>query len=66
MFFVVFALILNTFRIAAVAQRARVFASQAVGWVFESQARQTLVKPGSNSSTAKRSVVGVSVTGPRR
>ena len=35
--------------------------------VFESQQRQTLVaKTGSDSSTAKRSAIGVSVTGPRR
>ena len=34
---------------------------------FESQPRQTLVvKTGSNSSTAKRSAIGVNVTGPER
>ena len=52
---------------AAVAQWARAFASHADGWVFESQPRQTqVVKTGRESSTAKRSAVGVSVTGPRR
>ena len=52
---------------AAVAQRARAVASKAEGWVFESQPRQTLVvKTGSDCSTAKRSAIGVSVTGPRR
>ena len=51
------------FLTAAVAQWVRAFASQAEGWVFESQPRQTLVeKRGSNSSTA----IGVSVKGPRR
>ena len=50
---------------AAVAQWVRVFAPQ--GWVFESQQRQTqVVKTGSDSSTAKRSAIGMSVTGPRR
>ena len=35
--------------------------------VFESQPRQTLVvKTGTDSSTAKRSAISVSVTGPRR
>ena len=52
---------------AAVAQWVRVFAPQAEGWVFESQQRQTqVVKTGSDSSTAKRSAIGMSVTGPRR
>ena len=49
----------------AVTQLFRAFASQAEGWVFQSQPRQTKVlKTGSDSSTAKRSAVGVSVTGP--
>ena len=40
---------------------------QAEGWVFESQPRQTpVIKTSSDSSTAKRSSVGMSVTGPRR
>ena len=40
---------------------------KAEGWVFESQPRQTLVvKTGSDNSTAKRSAIGVSVTGARR
>ena len=44
------------------------FASNAKGWVFESQPGQTsVVKIGSKSSTtAKRSATGVSVMGPRR
>ena len=50
---------------AAAAQWVRAFASQAEGWVFESQPRQT-VKTDSDSSTAKRSATGVSDTGPRR
>ena len=42
-------------------------ASQAEGWVFEFQLRQTLVvKTGSDSSTVQCSVIGVRVTGPRR
>ena len=45
----------------------RGFAPQAEGLVFESQPRQThVVKIGSDSSTAKRSALGMSVTGPRR
>ena len=52
---------------AVVAKLARAFAPQAEGWVFESQPWQTLVvKTGSDRSTAKRSALGVSVTGPRR
>ena len=52
---------------AAVAQWVRVLALLSEGCVFESQPRQTLVvKTGSDSSTAKRSAIGVSVTGPRR
>ena len=52
---------------AAVAQWVRAFAPQAEGWVFEFQPRQThVIKTGSDSSTAKRSSIGVSVTGPRR
>ena len=42
---------------------------QAEGWVFESesQSRQTqVVKTCSDSSTAKRSAIGVSVMDPRR
>ena len=50
-----------------IAQWVRAFAQQAKGWVLESQPRQTyVVKSGSDSSTAKRSAIGVSVTGPRR
>ena len=50
---------------AAVEQWVRTFASQSEGRVFESQSRQTQVV-GTDSSTAKRSAIGVSVTGPRR
>ena len=47
---------------AAVAQSVRAFASNAKGWVFESQPQQTeVVKEGRDSSTAKRSATGVSV-----
>ena len=42
---------------AAVPQWVIAFARQAEGWVFET---------GSDSSNAKRSALGVSVTGPRR
>ena len=49
------------------AQWFRALAQQAEGWIFESQPRQTkVVKTGSDSSTAKRSEIGVSFTGPRR
>ena len=49
---------------AAVVQRVRAFASQAKGWVFESQSRQTyVVKTGSDSSTAKRSAIESRVLG---
>ena len=52
---------------AAAAQWARAFTSKADVWVLESQPRQTYVeKTGSDSSTVKRSAIGVSVTGPRR
>ena len=48
---------------AAVAQWVGALASQAEGWVFESQPRQTkVVKTGSDSSIVKRSALGVSVT----
>ena len=51
---------------AAVAQSVRAFASYAEGWVFESEPRHALVvKTGSDSSTTKSSVTGVSVMGPR-
>ena len=51
----------------AVAQWVRGFPSQAEGWMFESQPRQTqVVKTGSDSSTAKRSAIGVNATGPWR
>ena len=51
----------------AFAQWDRALAPQADGWVFESQPRQTLViERGSDSSTAKRLAIGVSVTGSRR
>ena len=52
---------------AAMAQWVRAFTSHAEGWVFEYQSRQTyVVKTGSDSSIAKRSALGLSVTGPRR
>ena len=52
---------------AAEAHCVRALALQADGWVFESKPRQTLfVKTSNDSSTAKRSAIGVSVTGPRR
>ena len=52
---------------AAMAQWVRAFVPQAEGWVFESQPRQNLVvKTGRDSFNAKRSAMGVSVTGPRR
>ena len=39
------------------------FAPHAEGWVFESQSRQNkVVTPCSDKSTAKHSVIGVSVT----
>ena len=42
-------------------------APQVEGWVFKSQSWQTLVvKTGSDSSTAKRSAIGVGVTDLRR
>ena len=52
---------------AAVAQWVRAFAPQAESWVFESRLRQTVkvVKTVSDSSTAKRLAIGVSVVGPR-
>ena len=50
--------------IEAVAHRIRAFAMQAESWVFKSQPWQTyVVKTGSDSSTAKPSAIGVSVTG---
>ena len=52
---------------AAVAQWVRAFAQLTEGWVFESQPRQTyIIKTGSDSSTAKRSALGLNVMGPRR
>ena len=52
---------------ATVAQWVKAFASYAESWVFESQPRQTqVVKTVSDSSTAKRSEAGVSVTGSQR
>ena len=40
-------------------QSIRAFASNAEGWVFESQSRQTyVVKTGSDISTVKRSAIG--------
>ena len=52
---------------AAVAQWVRKFAPQAHGWLFESQPRQTyVVQTGCDSFTAKRSALGVSVTGTLR
>ena len=54
---------LFAFSFAAVAQSVRAFAPQAEGWVLESQPRQTqVVRTGCDSSTAKRSAIGVSVT----
>ena len=51
----------------AVAQSVRAFPSHAECWLFQSKPRQTKdVKTGSDSSTAKRSDIGMSVTGPRR
>ena len=50
-----------------VAQWVKAFAQEAEGLVFEFQPRQTqVVKRGSDNSTAKRSALSVSVTGPRR
>ena len=47
---------------AAVAQWLRASVPQAEGWEFESKTRQTqVVKTGNDSTTAKRSVSGVSV-----
>ena len=65
--YVVFSVTLPTVPAAAVAQWVRTFTPQAEGWVFEFQPQQTyVVKTDSDSSTAKRSPIGVSVTGPRR
>ena len=51
------------FKAAVVVQWIRAFVQQAEDWVFKSQPRQTLVvKTGSDSSTAKRSALGVSGT----
>ena len=48
-------------------QLVRAFASQAEGWVFKFQPRQTqVVKTGNDSSNAKLSAISVIVTGPRR
>ena len=45
----------------------RAFAPKAEGWEIEFQPRQTqVVKTGSGSFSAKRPVLGVSVTGSRR
>ena len=54
------------FLAAAVAQLVKAFAPQAEGLVFESQLQTYVVKTGNDSSTAKRSALGVSVSGPRR
>ena len=35
-------------------------------FVFESKPRQTVVKTGGDSSTAKRSAIGMSFTSPKR
>ena len=54
-------------RTATVAQWVRALAPKFEGWEFESQPRQTnVVRTGSGSSTAKRSEIGVRVTGSRR
>ena len=51
---------------AAVAQWVRAYSPQVEDWVFEYKPRQIkVVKTGSDSSTAKRSALGASVTGPR-
>ena len=51
---------------AALAQWVRAEAPQAEGWVFESKLwHAQVLKTGSDSSTAKRSAIDVSVTGPR-
>ena len=66
-FYVLWSSFLPSIEAAAKAQSVRAFAPQAKGWVFVFQPRQTLVvKTGSDSSTAKRSVIRVSVMGPRR
>ena len=47
------------------AQWVRALTLQSEGRGVESQPRQTqVVKTGSDSSTAKRSAIGVSITGP--
>ena len=52
---------------AAVVQSVRAFALHPKDWVFESQPRQNqVVKTSSNSYTAKRSSIVLSVTGSRR
>ena len=49
----------------AVSQLVALFASNAEGWVLESQLRQTyVVKTDGEKSTAKRLAICVSVTGP--
>ena len=62
--------IFSTLDAAAVVQWVRAFAQQLEDWVFESQLRQTKVvktsSDSSDSSTVKRSALGMSVTGPRR
>ena len=48
-------------------QWVRALALHAEEWMYEPQSRQTLVvKTGSDSSTTKRSEIGVSAMGPRR
>ena len=52
---------------AAMAHGVRSLAPQAEGFVFECQPRHTLVvKTVSDSPAAKRSAIGMSVTGSRR
>ena len=59
--------IFSTLDAAAVVQWVRAFDQQLEDWVFESQLRQTkVVETSSDSSTVKRSALGMSVTGPRR
>ena len=53
---------LYMYKTATVAYWVRALAPQAEGWVFESQPRQI----ASDSCSAKRSAIGVSVTGRRR
>ena len=56
----------NNATAAAVAQWIILFAPQAERWLLDpSRDRPKSLKTGSDSSTAKHSAFGVSVTGPR-